>query len=122
MALGRAASWTTRPSVRERYLTARNHNPSAREMIHQHAVFSSENSFIIFLKGLNHPFCRGVRRAFIATGKAVLTAFASPPAQVPNQMSAAIAIAQMATATAAFSAAVNGMMETLIKRSDLKQG
>jgi len=30
-------------------------------------------------------------------------------------MSAAIAIAQMATATAAFSAAVNGMMETLIK-------
>jgi hypothetical protein len=40
---------------------------------------------------------------------------ASPPAQVPNQMSAAIAIAQMATATAAFSSPVNGMMETLIK-------
>ena len=41
---------------------------------------------------------------------------------MPNQMSAAIAIAQMATAMAAFSSAVNGMMETLIKRSDLKRG
>jgi hypothetical protein len=42
--------------------------------------------------------------------------------QVPNQMSAVIAIAQIAIAMAAFSSAVNGMMETLIKRSDLKRG
>ena len=42
--------------------------------------------------------------------------------QVPNQMSAVIAIAQIGIAMAAFSSAVNGMMETLIKRSDLKRG
>ena len=42
--------------------------------------------------------------------------------QVPNHTSAARAIKQMATAMAVFSSAVKGMMETLIKRSDLKRG